>query len=167
VSDLFINPFDADSDPDRHWIWHHLVALDSDAFVLGDWSLIEDDFDAERFEGIRCGHSTSPDDWQIAFATLADYRDSWVAASREFLKKPFVGISHREAVYRRCRLERIDINGERALAHKKFSGELPLADGTTLSGSRQTLYRLHRRRDGGGSWTIVGFLGQLPLDEAR
>jgi hypothetical protein len=162
VSDPFTNPFDAKSDPDRHWIWQHLVAIDSDAFASGDWSMIEDDFSAERFEGIRCAESRDPDDWTIAFATLAEYRNSWLAASREYLKKQFVGLSHREAVYRRCRIDRIDLAGDRALVHKKFSGTLPLADGTAISGNRQTLYRLHRIA---GAWKIVGFLGQLPLEE--
>jgi hypothetical protein len=162
VSDPFTNPFHAESDPDRHWIWQHLIAIDSDAFALGDWSMVEDDFCAERFEGIRCAQSTNPDDWTIAFATLAAYRESWLASSREFLQKKFIGLSHREAVYRRCRIDRIDINDERALVHKKFSGDVPLTDGAMLTGSRQTLYRLHRI---GGGWKIVGFLGQLPLDE--
>ena len=162
TADPFTNPFDAKSDPDRHWIWQHLVGIDSDAFARGDWSMIENDFAADRFEGIRCGESADPDDWTIAFATLADYRTSWLAASREYLKKQFVGLSHREAVYRRCRIDRIDIAGDRALVHKKFSGALPLADGSALTGSRQTLYRLHRID---GAWKIVGFLGQLPLDE--
>ena len=27
------NPFDAVADPDRHHIWHRLVAVDSEAFV--------------------------------------------------------------------------------------------------------------------------------------
>ena len=124
--------------------------------------MIKDDFAPDRFEGIRCAESSDPFDWTIAFATLAEYRDSWLAASREYLKKQFVGLSHREAVYRRCRIDRIDIAGERALVHKKFFGDVPLADGSMLSGSRQTLYRLHRI---GGAWKIVGFLGQLPLHE--
>ena len=158
--DPMINPFDPNTDPDRHTIWQHLIAIDSDAFVLGDWTMIEGDFDAESFEGIRCNHSSNPDDWVIALPRLEDYRDGWLAASRDFLKKQFVAITHREAVYRRCRLTQIDINGDRALAHKKFSGDIPLIDGTTLSGSRQTLYRLHRQA---GMWKIVGFLGQLPL----
>ena len=55
-----------------------------------------------------------------------------------------------------------DIAGGRALCHKKFSGDLPLGDGTTLSGSRQTLYRLHKQR---GVWRIVGFIGYLPLND--
>src|SRR5207249_4487724 len=56
VTDPMTNPFDRDGDPDRHYIWQHLIALDSNAFVLGDWSMIEGDFDADDFEGIRCEH---------------------------------------------------------------------------------------------------------------
>src|SRR5688572_19445309 len=124
--------------------------------------MIESDFDAEHFEGIRCSNSMNPDDWKIAFPRLQDYRDSWLSASREFLAKQFEGMTHREAVYRRTRLTQIDIAGDRALAHKKFSGTLPLVDGSNLSGNRQTIYRLHRQR---GVWKIVGFLGQLPLEQ--
>ena len=156
------NPFDPEGDPDRHHIWQRLIIADSEAFVTGDWSFVENDFDAEHFEGIRCGHSHNPQDWRIAFATLEQYRDEWLASSRQFLARRFTGLTHLEAVLRRCRLDRIDIADNRAIAHKKFSGEVPLADGTSLSGSRQTLYRLHRRQ---GVWKIVGFLGQLPLDE--
>lgn len=158
-----INPFDAERDQARHYIWHRLVAVDSDAFVLGDWNMIEPDFDADHFEGVRCGDSTNPDDWKIVFPRLEDYRDVWLASSREFLAKQFVGVTHREAVYRRIQLTKIDIAGDRAVAHKKFTGDLPLQGGTTLSGSRQTLYRLHRQQ---GVWKIVGFLGQLPLQDS-
>jgi hypothetical protein len=159
-----VNPFYATTDPDRHHIWHRLIEVDSEAFVRGDWSMIEDDFDAEHFEGVRCGNSTNPADWIIAFARLADYRDSWVAASREFVAKRFVDMTALEAVLRRTRLDRIDIAGDRAIAHKQFSGAIQLANGSALTGSRQTLYRLHRQR---GIWKIVGFLGQLPLTEEQ
>ena len=155
------NPFDATRDPDRHHLWQRLIAADSDAFAAGDWAAIEGDFDAASFEGVRCHNSTNPDDWEIAFPTLAGYRDSWLAAAGEFAKKRFVGLTNREAVYARTRLDRIDINGDRALCHKKFSGDLKLADGSLHSGTRQTLYRVHRI---GGAWRIVGFLGFLPLE---
>ena len=157
------NPFDATADPDRHYIWQRLIVADSDAFAAREWGAIEPDFDAENFEGIRCHNSSNPAEWEISFPTLASYRDSWLAAARDFAGKQFVGLTNREAVYARTRLERIDLAGDRALCHKTFRGELPLADGTTHGGSRQTLYRLHRR---GGAWKIVGFLGFLPLAEA-
>jgi hypothetical protein len=160
-ADAMTNPFDATRDSDRHYIWQRLIAADSDAFAVGDWTAIETDFDAASFEGIRCHHSSDPDNWQIAFPTLASYRDSWLIAAAEFAKKQFVGLSNREAVYARTRLDQIDIAGDRALCHKKFSGDLKLADGTMHTGSRQTLYRLHRQR---GEWKIVGFLGVLPLE---
>ena len=156
------NPFDPKSDADRHFIWHRQIVVDSEAFVRGDWSMIESDFDADNFEGVRCGNSTNPDDWTIAFPHIEGYRDSWLAASREFVAKKFAGMTPLEAVLRRTRLDRIDITGDRALAHKKFSGTIELGDGTTITGSRQTIYRLHRQR---GVWKIVGFLGQLPLNE--
>jgi len=155
------NPFDATHDPDRHHIWQRLVAADSDAFAARDWSSIENDFDADQFEGIRCHNSTNPDDWQIAFPTLASYRDSWLTAARDFATKQFVGMTNRQAVYARTRLDRIDLSGDRALCHKKFSGDLKLVDGAVHTGTRQTLYRLHRV---GAGWKIVGFLGFLPLE---
>jgi hypothetical protein len=156
------NPFHATIDSDRHHIWQRLIVADSEAFAAGDWPAIEPDFEAEQFEGIRCHNSANPAEWEIAFPTLADYRDSWLAASREFATKRFVGLTNRQAIYARTRLHRIDIAGDRALCHKTFSGNLALADGTTHGGSRQTLYRLHRRC---GAWKIVGFLGFLPFAE--
>jgi hypothetical protein len=122
--------------------------------------MIEGDFDAESFEGLRCAESSNPDDWKLAFPTLESYRDTWLAASREFAKKKFLEHSALQAVMARAHLDEIDIAGERALARKKFYGDIPLADGSFLSGSRQTIYRLHKRGD---SWKIVGFLGFLPL----
>ena len=162
--DYMNNPFDRHHDPDRHAIWRILVECDSDAFAAGDWSLVEREFDPAQFEGMRAHHSANPDQWKIVFPTLASYRDSWLEASREWRKKRFVNHTQREALYARTRLTQVDITGERALAHKKFLGDLKLEDGSTLSGSRQTLYRLHKQRD---AWKIVGFIGQLPLELGR
>jgi hypothetical protein len=155
-----MNRFDHRTDPDRHYIWQRLVAADCEAFVLGDWSTIENDFDADAFEGVRCFHSTNPDDWKIVFPDLASYRDSWLAASAEFRAKRFATLSHLEALLARTHLDEIEINGDRALAHKKFFGDVLLADGTVLNDRRQTLFRLNKRE---GEWKIAGFLGQLPL----
>jgi hypothetical protein len=157
---MIANPFDPAADADRHAIWEMLIARDSEAFVKQDWTMIENDFDAENFEGVRCSNSTNPDDWRIVFPRLQDYRDSWLTSAREFTRRQFVDLSPLDAVLRRCRLEQIDIAGEIALAHKKFSGEVKCADGTSITGSRQTLYRLRKRN---GNWKIVGFLGMLPL----
>src|SRR5262245_61345963 len=124
------NPFDRQADPDRHYIWQRLVQVDSDAFAEGDWSRIEGDFDSENFEGIRARGSSNPDDWKITFADLNAYRDNWLAASRDFQKKRFVGRSNRQAIFQRIQMNFIEIAGDRALAHKKFSGDLQLEDGS-------------------------------------
>jgi hypothetical protein len=156
-----VNPFDRQHDPDRHYIWNRLVLADCEAFATGDWPAIESDFAADAFEGVRCSLSLNPDDWTIVFPNLASYRDSWLAASAEFRAKQLATASHLDALLARTHLDKIDIKGDRAIAHKKFFGEVALADGSTLADRRQTLFRLHRH---GGVWRIVGFLGQLPLD---
>ena len=159
-----MNPFDCQTDPDLHHIWQRLIAADCEAFAIGDWSMIQDDFDATEFEGVRCSHSTDPDVWKIVFPDLESYRDSWLTASEEFRAKKFAKLTHLEALLARTHLDEIEINGDRALAHKKFFGEVCLADGSILADRRQTLFRLHRRN---GVWKIVGFFGQLPLDGRR
>jgi hypothetical protein len=156
-----MNPFDRHREPDRNQIWQRLVAADCEAFATSNWSMIENDFDAEVFEGIRCAHSTNPDDWKIAFRDLPSYRDSWLAAAREFRDKKFATVTQLEALLARTHLEEIEIHGDRALAHKKFFGNVQYEDGSILADRRQTVFRLHRRR---GQWKIVGFFGQLPLD---
>src|SRR5215212_4821580 len=93
-----MNPFDLHAEPDRFQIWQRLVAVDCEAFATSNWSLIESDFDAETFEGIRCFHSTNPDDWKIIFPDLASYRDSWLRAAKEFLDREFAAGSHLEAL---------------------------------------------------------------------
>lgn len=164
VREYMINPFDKHHDTDRYQIWRMLVEIDSDAFAVGDWSLIEKDFDPAHFEGMRAMNSSNPDQWKIVFPKLNDYRDSWLDASREWRKKKFIHLTQREAVYARTRLTQIDITADRALAHKKFLGDIKLEDGSVLTGSRQTLYRMHRQH---GHWKIVGFIGQLPLELGR
>jgi len=155
-----MNPFSRQGDPDRYAIWERLVAADCKAFALGDWQAIENDFDADTFEGVRCAHSKNPDDWVIAFPDLASYRDSWLTASEAFRAKKFAKHTHLEALLARAHLDVIEIVGDRALAHKKFYGDVQLADGSYLSDRRQTLYRLHRQTEG---WKAVGFFGQLLL----
>jgi hypothetical protein len=155
-----MNPFDRQCEPDKYEIWQRLVAVDCEAFATGNWAMIERDFDAEAFEGVRCFHSSNPDDWKIAFPDLASYRDSWLAAAKEFRDREFAKVSHLEALLVRTHLDQIEIRDDRALAHKKFFGGVLCADGTMLKDRRQTLFRLLRRGDG---WKIVGFFGQLPL----
>jgi hypothetical protein len=158
------NPFDKKSDPDRHAIWERLIRVDGEAFVAANWAMVEEDFDAQNFEGIRCGGSGNPDRWEIVFPTLNSYRDSWLEASKHFCAQPFAnGITPRDAIFMRMHLTRIEIHGDRAICRKKFYGNVPLRDGLALDTTRQTVFRLHRRKDSPWGWLIVGFLGNLPL----
>src|SRR3954451_2617911 len=118
-----MNPFDRYGEPDRYEIWQRLVAVDCEAFATGNWAMVETDFDAEVFEGIRCVHSSNPDDWKIAFPDLPSYRDSWLDAAKEFRNKKFAALTHLEALLARTHLDKIDIHCDRALAHKKFFGD--------------------------------------------
>jgi hypothetical protein len=160
-----VNPFNATADSQRHAIWDRLVRVDCEAFVAGNWAMVENDFDAGHFEGIRCNNSANPADWRVAFPTLADYRDSWLAASKQFVARKFAnGVTPLHAIFTRTHLTDIEIAGDRALCWKKFFGKVPLAGGTALDERRQSLFRLHRRNDSPWGWRIVGFLGQLPLE---
>jgi hypothetical protein len=89
TDDGMTNPFDAASDPDRHFIWQRIVAADCEAFVTTDWPMIEPDFDAEHFEGIRCFASMNPDDWHLVYDTVNGYRDAWLEYSKNFRAKRF------------------------------------------------------------------------------
>lgn len=154
------NPFSATSEPNEHYIWQRLIITDSEAFAAGDWQMIADDFEPARFEGWRAMNSYYPVDWQIVFPTLDSYRECWLKSSAEFRARKFVNCSTLEALYQRCSIGRIVINGDRAMAIKKFKGRLKCEDGSGVAGDRQTVYRLHRID---GRWKIVGFLGYLPL----
>src|SRR4051794_22613009 len=118
-----VNPYNRASDADRHHIWQRLIIADSEAFVTRDWSQIQGDFDADNFEGVRC-YTNNPDDWRLVFPTLDSYRDAWGEMAGEFAKKKFVARTNLQAIYARCRIDQIEIAGDRALVHKKFSGTL-------------------------------------------
>lgn len=160
MTDIYTNPFHPDQEPDRHTIWEMLVARDSDAFVKADWSMVEDDFIADQFEGVTANGSSDPGDWTLTYPTLAAYRDDWISGAEAFQQMPLVGLSHRELVYKLTTLNRIEIAGDRALCHKKFLANELLADGRRYLIACQTLYRVHRIR---GVWKIVGFIGYFPL----
>ncbi len=159
------NPFAA-NDPDRRFVWEMLVARDSQAFVDADWSSVSDDFAADCFEGLSANGSLSPDDWTIAYPTLEDYRNDWERMGKEFAALPLGRLTPGEFLLGLSSLDRIDIAGDRALVHKKFRADEPLANGGRYTIASRTLYRLHRIA---ARWKIVGFIAGLPLQapEAR
>ena len=151
------NPFPA-SDPHRHAIWEMLVVRDIEAFVQQDWASIETDFDAEAFFGIDARKRDNPDAWRAGFTSLSQYRDVWLEQARAFAP-----VEDREAIraglFDATTLRDIEIDGDVAIAHKKFDGWLPLPGGGTERLLWQTLYVCRRRGD---VWRIASFVGYLP-----
>lgn len=150
------NPFP--DDPDRSAIWTMLVPRDIRAYVEADWSMVEGDFVAEDFVGIHGNKSDNPDGWTIGFPHLAAYRDEWLRQAQEGQKVAY-GENLEAGIHRATRLTEIEIKGERAVAHKKFDGEIKLADGGIDRMNWQTVYFC---RKVGGQWKLTGFVGYLP-----
>lgn len=148
------NPFP--HDPDRNEIWDMLVRRDIEAFVAGDWSMVENDFDADGFFAVDGRGSGNPDSWRMSLPTLADYGEVWLADSRSVAGAVD---DLADVLYAATTLRDIEISGDRAVAHKKFDGVAHRRDGSRLVLRWQTLYQC-RKRD--GRWRISGFVGFLP-----
>lgn len=151
------NPFPI-GDRDRHDIWEMLVHRDIDAFLTQDWSMTEPDFAADRFFGMHGHFLANPDSWRLGFATLDAYRDEWLRQAADTAAAAFAE-PLREALFRITNMRDIDINGDRAVVHKKFDGSVAKADGTIDRLNWQTLYFCSRIA---GAWKIAGFVGYLP-----
>ena len=156
-SDSQLNPF-AGNDADRAEIWTMLVQRDINAFVSADWSMVADDFDEEAFFGLDARKHSNPDDWRLGFPDLKTYREEWMRQAREFAETKFAEDA-KAAIFNATRLTDIEINGERAIARKKFDGRIRKSDGGLDRLLWQTLYYCVRRN---GRWQICGFTGYLP-----
>lgn len=153
---LSTNPFP--NDADRSAIWTMLVPRDIAAYVNADWSMVENDFAADDFMAINGNRTDNPDGWTISFPTLADYRDEWLRQAHE--GQATVYAEDVEAgIHRATNLTEIEINGTRAVAHKKFYGTIKLADGGVDRLNWQTLYFCRKIA---GQWKLTGFVGYLP-----
>lgn len=151
------NPFP--NDPDRQEIWEILMRRDFEAFIAADWSLTEPDFVEAEFQGIDGGKIGNPDHWRLKYADLASYRDEWLRQAAEFKDVEFQGISKIDFLFQTCVLRDIDINGDRAVAHKKFDGKTETTQGDAVRLLWQTLYFM-KKVD--GHWKISGFVGYIP-----
>ena len=151
-----MNPFPT-TDPDRHAIWEMLVERDILAFTHADWQLVAEDFLADEFHAIDARRHSNPDSWQLAYPDLDAYRDAWLKQAVDF-QSAHVGADPVAALHALTTLRDIEINGTRAVVHKKFDGSLQLRDGEqTLCW--QTLYHCRKVE---GTWKICGFTGYLP-----
>ncbi|WP_422383914.1 hypothetical protein [Roseibium album] len=151
------NPF-AEVDADRAKIWDMLVSRDIDAFVSEDWSMVAGDFDEDAFFGVDAKKQSNPDDWALGFPDLATYRSEWLCQARDFAQTEFAEDA-RAAIFSATQLTDIEINGDRAIARKKFDGQIRKVDGGEDRLLWQTLYYCVRRD---GSWKICSFTGYLP-----
>ncbi len=151
------NPFEG-ADPDRSEIWDMLVKRDIDAFVAADWPSVADDFDEEAFFGVDAGKQPNPDAWRLGFPDLETYRREWLRQAEEFGQTNFAEDA-RAAIFDATRLNDIEIDGNRAIARKKFDGRIKRADGAEDRLLWQTLYYCVRKE---GRWKICGFTGYLP-----
>ncbi|MBZ9855780.1 hypothetical protein LB566_18395 [Mesorhizobium sp. CA13] len=151
------NPFPS-GDADRHALWEMLVRRDIDAFIGQDWPMVEDDFVAESFFGMHAHFLANADAWRLQFPRLEIYRDEWLRQAKETAATKFAE-PLREALFRVTNLRDIDVDGDRAVLHKKFDGTVAKADGGVDRLKWQTLYFC---RKVGGSWKIAGFVGYMP-----
>ena len=151
------NPF-PESDADRHALWEMLVRRDIDAFLGQDWSMVEDDFIAESFFGMHAHFLANADAWRLQFPRLDVYRDEWLRQAKETAATKFAE-PLREALFRITNMRDIDIDGDRAVLHKKFDGSVAKADGGVDRLKWQTLYFC---RKVAGRWKIAGFVGYMP-----
>ena len=152
------NPFPW-ADPERRGLWEMLVQRDFVSFLAVDWSPMEADFWAEGFCGIDARGSADPARWTIAYPTVESYRDEWLRQARQFQRHEFHGIDKLDFLYASSRLDRIEIVGDRALAHKKFDGAATTVGGQEVVLRFQSIFHLTRIE---GFWKIAGFVGYLP-----
>lgn len=151
---IYQNPFEADAD--RAQIWEMLVERDIHAYVASDWSQVAGDFLPDEFVAVNGRGRSNPDSWRLGFPALNDYRDSWVGNGQRLREE----VPDLEAgLYDATTLRDIEIEGGRAIAHKKFDGQLRRHDGSLVQLRAQTLYLCKQVEE---RWRIQGFVGYLP-----
>ena len=154
---FYKNPFPA-TDTDRHEIWKMLVERDIIAFCLENWEMVADDFIGENFMGIDGSRRHNPDSWKLSFPDLEDYKKEWLLQAHDFAQTEWAE-DPEKAIYSATTLRDIEIQGDSAIAHKKFDGQILKQNGEKVVLNWQTLYRC---RKVAGQWKIAGFTGYLP-----
>ena len=152
------NPFST-TNKDRFEIWNMLVQRDIEAFVSQDWKKVKNDFIEEGFIGINANKIGSPDGWTLSYPNLNAYKEDWLRQAKDFVETTWKE-NLSEALHRVTILNDIDINGNRALVHKKFLGTLEKSNGEKVPTNWETIYRCSKIND---EWKIAGFTGYLPL----
>src|SRR5690606_14480045 len=112
---------------------------DIDAFLAQDWSMVAGDFAEDRFFGMHAHFLNDADSWRLQFPDVATYRDEWLRQAKETAATEFAE-PLRDALFRVTNMRDMDIDGDRAVLHKKFNGSVRKADGTEDRLNWQTLY---------------------------
>jgi hypothetical protein len=149
------NPF-PEGDPDRRAIWDMIVRRDIDAYIAKDWAMVANDFVADGFFVIDCHRSGNPDSWRLVCPRLDDYRDMWLSQT---IDQADYAEELRPALFRLSILRDIEIEGDKALARKKFDGVIKRKDGSDHKFKWQSVAVLQRHD---GVWRFVGGIGYLP-----
>ncbi|NND33742.1 MAG: RidA family protein [Saprospiraceae bacterium] len=151
------NPFT--NDPDKSAIWTMLVERDIIAFCHADWEMVSHDFIASGFMGIDGNKIADPDQWSIGFPDLVSYKNEWLRQAQMF-KESADKTRLIEEFNALTDLSQIEINGDTALAHKKFDGYFTNHSGDQEYLNWQTLYQCRKVDQ---QWKICGFMGYLPF----
>lgn len=154
------NPFFG-VDTDRAEIWDMLVEKDILAYTRADWSMVENDFLKEEFFAVNADFDSNPANWNLAFSTFNEYRDSWLQAAKASQKTEY-SEPLLDAIHKLTTLENIELKNGKAIARKQFNGTISRADGEHETLLWQTLYYLKQTQNG---WKIVGFTGYLPYSD--
>ena len=158
-----MNPFNKTTENDKAQLWETLVERDSLAFVNQDWSLVKDDFVSDNFMGIHANFESNPDLWKISFPDLKSYREEWLKDAKEFCDENWVEKPY-DIIKKITYLDQIEISGDKALLHKKFSGFAEKINGKKITFNWQTLYRCVKVDK---IWKIEGFTGYMPLNTSK
>lgn len=133
-----------------------LIERDIDAFVAIDWDSVAPDFDTVAFTG----YSGQSGAMRLRYPTLESYRQAWLEQAEAFRGSDPELLARQ--LYGAQRLERIEIQGDRALATKIFDGDVDGPSGT--SRLAWTTYYFLRFASDRQTWLITGFAGYLPAD---
>ena len=120
--------------------------------------MVEADFVAASFFGLHAHFLNDADAWRLHFPRLEVYRDEWLRQARETAAAEFAE-PLRPALFRITNMRDIDVDGDRAVLHKKFNGSIAKPGGAVERLNWQTLYFCSKID---GRWRITGFVGYMP-----